>query len=126
MRPNDKDICDLKFWEGLAYMTPFEIKPSLYNAELINYGLKQSMLPNEYFNVKLDCYRGKVKGLNSKSIPIDIDYCLLDFKVTNSSEIFYECISKGAKLNFTKGICDSIYPLTIELGFWNLNATANI
>jgi len=50
------------------------------------------MLPNEYFNVKLDCYRGKVSGLNTKSIPIDIDYCLLDFKVSNNSEIFYECI----------------------------------
>lgn len=69
------------------------------------------MVPNDYFNVKLDCYRGKVVGLNRKSIPIDFDYCLLDFKVTNSSEIFFECIKNGAKLNVTKGICDSIYPL---------------
>ena len=72
------------------------------------------MLPNEYFNVKLDCYKGKITGLNQKSIPIDLDYCLLEYKVTNDTTTFYQCIKEKAKLNFTKGICDSIYPLKIE------------
>jgi len=92
-------------------MTPFELKPSLYNYDLKYYNLKQGMTPNEYFGVKLDCYRGKLPGLNSKSVPIDIDYCLLDYKTSNSSEVYYECIKQGAKLNFTEGLCNAIFPL---------------
>ena len=39
LKPTDKDYCDLKFWEGLAYITPFKLKPSVFNFDLKYYDL---------------------------------------------------------------------------------------
>ena len=84
------------------------------------------MTPTEYLNVKLDCYKGKIEGLNPTPVKVDLDWCYLELKIVQDLQTYFDCIKNKANETLNATHCNIIYPLEVELGYWDLNRTSFI
>lgn len=124
--PSEKKVCEIRFWEGLSYTDPFTLKTKVENFSLKYYNLTTTMTPTEYLNVKLDCYKVKIEGLNPTPVKVDLDWCYLELKIVQDLQTYFDCIKNKANETLNVTHCDIIYPLEINLGYWDLNRTSYI